>query len=250
VAIKHVVLDWNGTLCDMTDDSAIMKRLAVAALRGHLAAIKRGRVTRFANVMRFARGRVALSVARGRFSAGEASLAELYAPFNQDMLVGTPLDRVRQVSAEYGRDHAHLIDGRLLAPVLAARETGATLTIFSAANESGVRGILAAAGVAIDDLICNRLESANGNAVAFTAGHHTDKSGDFQREILDARGWLPEETVYSGDTDVDEPIARMLPAGNFIVPFLASGPFRDRMRAEHGATTPENAGDLSSLLSA
>jgi phosphoserine phosphatase len=248
MAIKHVVLDWNGTLCDMTDDSTIMRRLAVAVLRDNVRQVARGRLWRVVNLVRFIRGRFQLRAATKRFSAGQIGLPELYAPFNRDMLRGLPVAEVERIAAAYGVAHAHLIDQRLLVPALAARDAGATLTIFSAAYDGGVRAILAAAGVDIDDVVSNKLETADGRAVGFTGLYRDDKSGDFAREFIENRGWLASEIVYAGDAGVDEPVARLLPPGNFVVPFLAESAFRAHMRAAHGASTPEAADDVSLLL--
>jgi len=139
MAIKHVVLDWSGTLCDMVDDSIIMRRLAVAILRDNVASIARGRVARLLTVARFASGRLALNAAKRRYAGGDINLAELYVPFNRDMLRGAPLDIAERVAAAHGREHAHLIDQRLLVPALAARDAGATLTIFPAAYDGRIR---------------------------------------------------------------------------------------------------------------
>jgi hypothetical protein len=246
--IKHVIVDWNGTLCDMVDDSIIMKRFAVAILRDHAASIARGHLFRALNVARFMRGRAALFKAKRRFATGGLSLVELYSPFNRDMLAGSPVVMLERESAGYGTEHAHLIDNRLLAPALAARDAGATLTIFSAAYGGGIRAILAAAGVNIDDIVSNTLTSTNGRAVALTAGFRDDKAGDFRREFIERRGWLAEDIVYAGDNEVDEPIATFLPTGNFVVPCLAAEPFRLHMRKAHGALTPNAPEELAPVL--
>ncbi len=248
MAIKHVVLDWNGTLCDMVDDTSVMRRIAVAILKGHFKAILSGRIDRVGAVARFARGRVALSRAKKRFYSGEIGIASLYEPFNHDMLEGAPIHLVERVAPAHGREHAHLIDQRLLVPALAARDGGATLTIFSAAFDGGIRAILKAANVDIDDIVSNTLENADGRAIGFTAKYRDDKSGDFRREFIERRGWLPEEIMYAGDAEVDEPIAAILPPGNFLVPFLADERFEAHMRTTYEASTPEGPGDLTALL--
>lgn len=248
MAIKHVVVDWNGTLCDMVDDTFVMRRIAVAILKWHFKAILNGRIDRIGAVARFARGRVALGRAKRRFYSGEIGIASLYEPFNRDMLEGAPIHLVEAVAEAYGRQHAYRLDQRLLGPALAARDGGATLTIFSAAYDGGVRAILKAAGVDIDDVVSNTLENVDGRAIGFTAKYRDDKSGDFRREFIERRGWLPEEIVYAGDAQVDEPIAGLLPPGNFVVPFLADDRFEAHMRTTYGALTPEGPGDLAALL--
>jgi hypothetical protein len=42
--MKHLVVDWNGTLCDMAGDSVIMRRITVAILRDALGRAARGRL--------------------------------------------------------------------------------------------------------------------------------------------------------------------------------------------------------------
>ena len=65
-----------------------------------------------------------------------------------------------------------------------------------------------------------------------------------ESEFFGKRGLRPETTVYLGDTKDDEPIADMLPAGNFIVPFFATDGFRENMSRKYKAFVPENQGDL------
>jgi hypothetical protein len=143
MATRHVIVDWNGTLCEMIGDSVIVRRILLAIVRDALARAARGSPSGVVDVARFLRGNVAFRRVKRRYDAGEATLPELYWPIDHHVLRGAPITVIEGVLDAYAKANAGCVDDRMVAGLTTARELGATATIFSAAYDAGVHSILA-----------------------------------------------------------------------------------------------------------
>ena len=70
----------------------------------------------------------------------------------------------------------------------------------------------------------------------------------FIENFFESHDYNPKDTFYLGDTTDDEPVAGYLPPGHFIVPFYATDRFRNHMRSEYGAFSPEDEESLKNHL--
>ena len=228
---KHIVVDWNGTVFGMPDDNVLIGQLGKAVLRGLAAEVLRGRLRALRTLGRSAMGLMEIRRVRNAYDRREVSLADLYELVNRHIIRAASPSMLERTADAYGAQFASRIDKRMVQPLADARARGSGLFIFSAAFDRGIRAVLGVGGFgeSFDELVCNVLEQHDGRALGLTKRFRDDKAGDFKAEFLERRGWSPSEIIYAGDGSVDEPIARLLPRGHFIVPFLATDAFREHM---------------------
>ena len=250
MTISLFVSDWNGTLFEAPDDEAFNRMLAYSVARDRLRAVLRGRVSELPPLLRLAVAKFTMGRAVGKYRKGMATLAELYEPFNRHVVRGRPAAFAREVAVRYAAQRVSLVDGRMLRVIQSFKALGMKTAVFSAAYDQNVARLLAESGFdeAIDEVVSNVLEEAEGVAVGFTSRYRDGKAASFSDLFLESRGYAPDQVAYSGDSDVDEPIASMLPPGHFIVPLLATNQFRQHMVADHGAFAPEDEAELRAYV--
>ncbi len=252
MAIELVVSDWNGTLFRHTDDARLLRKIAYAAFRGDLRALARGRLQRLRVLLRGLVSARALGRIVTEYRAGRTSLSEMYELYNRRVLRGRRVGLVVDVARRYATENVGLVDVRMLRPLRAVHEEGVSTAVLSAGYDVGIRGVLTEAGfdAVFDHVFSNVLEAEGDVALGFTSGFLEDKVGYFKAEFLDSGRHRPEGVVYVGDSANDEPIAGLLPAGSFIVPFLAADEFKQRMALRHGAFVPGSEEELLAYLRA
>ncbi len=250
MALELIVTDWNGTLFQHVDDGDLQRELAYTAFRSDVASLFRGRVWRFPRVVTAMRARGALRAAANRWRDGGGSLADVYALYGRLVLRGRPEGFVTSVVDGFARRSGLLVDRRMLEPVRTLHTEGIATAVYSVAYDYGITRVLEEAGHAdtFDSVVANRLIVEDGEAVRFTADFAEQKAEGFRAEFLEGRGYRPDAVVYSGDTRNDEPVAELLPAGNFIVPFLAQDAFKQHMAERHGAFVPSTSRELLDYL--
>ena len=252
MALKLVVSDWNGTLFQHVDDGELQRELAYTAFRGDFVSAFRGRIWRVTRIFSALRTRSALRAAVDRWHKGEAPFSDVQELFGRSVLRGRPEHFVTSVVDRFAESNAMLVDRRMLEPIRQMRSEGKATAILSAAYDYGIMRSLEEAGHAetFETIVANKLLVEDGMAVRFTTDFIEHKADGFKDEFLERRGYRPDTVVYSGDTHNDEPIAGLLPAGNFIVPFLAADAFKQHMAQSYGAFVPSTGDELLDYLKA
>jgi len=250
MSIELFVSDWNGTLFQPFDDEAFNRSLAYAVARDRSRAVLRGRLTRIPSLARLAVAKFTMNRVVRSYRRGTASLAQLYEPYNKHVVRGLPVDFVREVAGRYAAERDGLVDEGARRAVTSFRLLGMRTIVFSAAYDQNIKRLLVESGFddAFDEVVSNVLEEVDGVAIGFTSRYRDDKATAFKAMFLEERGYASEQVAFSGDSEADEPIASMLPAGHFIVPLLATHEFRHDMVADYGAFAPENEADMQAYI--
>ncbi len=247
---KAIVSDWNGTLFEYPTDEVQNKRLAYAVLDDSKHAVLRGRIWRIGDVVKLLKTKRELKRRLQQYYDGERHLWEVYEPFNENVLRGTSAGFVNGVIDEYARESADKVDGRVIRPIQRVHGDGKRTGIISVSYDYSIRRILEEADYpdVFDDIVANTLQTDGDRVVGLTLEIYERKPEVLRTEFFEKRGLRENDTLYLGDSEDDEPIAEILVPGNFIVPFLASDEFKQRLASKYGAFVPENEEDLMKYL--
>ena len=183
------------------------------------------------------------------YKRGEAHLREVYEPFNF-ALSGQDVNYITDIVDQFAKDTAYQTDARMLRPLREMHGAGKFTGILSVAYERVIQKTLEAAGHAdlFDRIVANTLQEKDGKIIDLTLGVYERKPEVLRAEFFKRLGFREHDTLYLGDTADDQPVADMLPQGNFIVPFLATDDFKQRMADEKKAFVPESEEDLLRYL--
>lgn len=251
MAIRYAVCDWNGTLFDPATDEELNKSIAYAVRDDAAAAVKRGKVWRAWDLVKLLKAKKRIQRRLDEYKAGERPLADVYEPFNELVIAGTPGYVILGTMNRYVAEHRHLTDDRMMQPLWEFAKTNGRNGILSTSQEHVIKMILKRHAGLFDsgDIVANTLEcDEQGIAKRMTLDIYGRKGEVFEDEFLRERGFDPQATVYAGDTKDDLPVADLLPRGRFVVPFSATGEFREMAAGMYGAFAPESQQDLQAFL--
>ena len=250
MAYRAIISDWNGTIFELETDEKMNRSIAYAAKDYVLGRIAHGQVWKIKDAWRLFLTKGKINRALAAYSRGQVPLKDIYKLFNAGVLNGLPLDVFNAGMASYLNEHPHRLDNRLLPSLQAAHNRGIRTGILSLSYLQSIISLLEQnnASQIFDTIVSHRLASKDGKAIGFTTDIYGRKAGVLENDFFRNRGLRPESTLYIGDGDEDEPIADVLPPGNFIVPFLAGDDFRQKMASKHSAFVPESPAELARFL--
>lgn len=247
---KTIISDWNGTLFEYATDEIQNKKLAYAVLDDAKRGVRRGRIWRIADVFGLMKTKSELKKRLQEYHSGKRHLWEVYEPFNKHVVRGRPVSFVNGVIDEFAHETAGKVDGRILIPIQNAHLRGNATGILSVSYDYAIRKLLQEAGYSdvFDTVIANTLETKGDRALGFTLKIYGEKAKILKEEFFEKRHLRESDIVYFGDSEDDEPIAAILPPGNFIVPFLASNDYRQKLGSKYKAFVPQSGRDLDDYL--
>ncbi len=250
MSYKAIISDWNGTLFEYATDEIQNKKLGYAVLENAKHAIFRGKIWKVADVIKLLKTKNELEKRLKQYYNGKIHLGKVYEPFNENVLKGLPVNFVKKVIDEYARESANKVDERVLRPIETVHTDGKKTAILSVSCDYTIRRILEEANYqdVFDDIVANTLQTDGDKVIGFTLDIYERKPEVLISEFFEKRGLREDDTVYLGDSEDDEPIAEILAQGNFIVPFLASDEFKQRLALKYKAFVPENEEDLLNYL--
>ncbi len=247
---SSLVCDWNGTLFTPKTEEGLAKTMAYASLGHAVDGLKRGQVWKVADIAKLVVAKRQLKGLVRGYNAGELAITAVYDAFNARVLRGMPVDVFTGAVGRYSDSHS-CIDQRFMLPVIRAAREGKQAGILSAAYHGGIESVLKKVMLLeyFGKIVAHRVEfDEDGKILGFTTDIYGRKAQVLEDEFFRKSSMRPETTLYAGDTDEDAPIAEILPQGNFIVPFLATDDFKQKMASKHRAFVPENAGQLERFL--
>ncbi len=250
MSYKAVVSDWNGTLFEYSTDEVQNKKIAYTILYDAIYAVLKGRVWRIGDIIKLLKTRGELNRRLQQYYDGERCLWEVYEAFNENILKGKSVSIVMRAIDKYAKESADKVDRRIIRPIQTVHKDGKRTAILSVSYDYSIRRILEEADYpdVFDDIVANTLQTDSGKVVGLTLDIYGRKPEVLIAEFFEKRGLRENNTLYLGDSEDDEPIAEILVPGNFIVPFLASDEFKQRLASKYKAFVPESERDLMKYL--
>lgn len=250
MSYKGIISDWNGTIFEYSTDEALNRKIGYAVLDDAKHAISRGKLWRARDVYKLLKARKELKKRLVEYENGERPLREVYEPFSDVVLKGRPVELIKGVVDEYARETARKVDRRVIGPIKAAHDDGKYTGIISFSFRHVIVKTLEAARClyVFDGIVSHELQKDGERVLGLTLDIFDKKAEAFEYVFFRKRGLRGRNTIYLGDGEDDVPIAELLAPGNFIVPFLASEEFKERMASDHKAFVPEREDDLLMYL--
>lgn len=244
-----IVSDWNGTLFEYKDDSIQNRKIGQAVLYDAIMSLMHGNLYKIQDILALCNVRKALKRKIREYSQGRCRLADVYEIFNSQVLSRTDESLVEHVLDEYSTESASKVDGRMIRPIRKNAEDGKRAYILSVSCRYSISNILEKSGYdgVFSDITAHDIVKQNGK-VRFSTHIYESKPSAFEKIFITDNNIQPCKIVYIGDSSDDEPVAKMIPKGNFIVPFLADDDFKNMMASEYNAFVPENEHDLDRYL--
>jgi len=250
MSYKAIISDWNGTLINYPSDELLHKKIAYAIANDLKSQLFKGEFWKIVDVMKLVRTKGKLKKRLREFNSGERHLQDVYDIFNDEILKGKPVKYITGIIDRFAKEFAKKLDSRVLRPIQAVHKEGASTGILSASFGYSIDRILKEAGYSriFDDIVSNDFLVNEGKVLGITLDIYEKKAEFLHSEFFDKRGLRENNTLYLGDTKDDEPIAKLLAPGNFIVPFFAPDEFKEKMASKYKAFVPETEQDLLKYL--
>lgn len=249
--IKNACFDWNGTLFEPATDESLNKAVAYAVLNDTISAVKTGKIWRLPQLARLWKGRNLCKEKLEEYKNGKIPLQQVYKPFNEFIVSGAPLPVIYRAFDQFAEEHSQEVDKKMLEPLKEFSQKG-TCGILSSSQDHVIQKTLRKSGYQeifpTSNIVANYVKHSKGKAVCFMLNIYGEKASTFEDAFLKGRDWKPEETLYSGDTEDDLPVASLLPKGHFVAPFLATDDFKQLVAEKYGAFVPEDQQDLTNYL--
>jgi phosphoserine phosphatase len=183
------------------------------------------------------------------YKRGEKQLKDVYAAFNI-ALKGQKRTYIESLVNDFADENKGRVEGRILRPVRNAHNSGKKTAILSGSYDYAITRILGVAGYAdvFDRIIANSLWTDGGKVTGLSLGIYGEKEKIMERQFFDKMRFDENGTLYIGNSEDDEPVAAILPPGNFIVPFLAADDFKQKMASKYKAFVPPDEVELDNYL--
>ena len=241
--VVDVVTDWNGSLTRSTEEAS-NKHIGYSMLD------KAKDTKNYPKLLQLGILKIATKTALALKNRGLLHLRNVYRPFNL-ALHGVPVQDIEKYVLEFARATKELVDTDtldVLRDLRKQRKTG----ILSVAYKRVIERTLTEAGYddvfSRTDIVANDLLSKDGKALGLTLRIYEEKARVMEEEFFRKRSFRPQSTVYIGDTKDDEPVAKLLPSGHFIVPLIATDDFKQHMASKHKAFVPSSPQELVKYL--
>lgn len=247
--MKSIISDYHGTIISSNEEES-NKNIGYTILNDNLKEICKGRITKLPTLGRLAAVKILTERKLEGYKKGKNHLKEVYKYFNL-ALRGLPVYYITGIVDRYAKRYAEKIDKRIIRPIKAMHDLGSYTGILSAGYDYCIKRTLEESGYldVFDDIVANTLEQDNNRALGLSLEIYGRKPEVIKSEFFSKRGLKERNTFYFGDSEFDdEPIAEMLPSGNFVVPFLATDEFKEKMANKYKAFVPENEEDLIRYL--
>lgn len=252
--IKNACFDWNGTLFIPETDESLNKAVAHAIKKDLLGGIIWGKFWNIPRALRLLReGKPAVEKALAQYKKGDATLQEVYKAFNQHIIRGTPINVILNAFNQFANDNYSSVDSRMLDPLMEFRgqrrilSTSQSYVIHRTLMEDRYSEIFERFDITANKFSMLTVKDFK-NVAGFTLDIYGKKAKVFKESFLNDEGWKSDETIYSGDTEDDLPVADLLPKGHFVAPFLASDDFKQLAAKTYGAFVPESEQDWANYL--
>ncbi|MBI3412670.1 MAG: HAD family hydrolase [Candidatus Aenigmarchaeota archaeon] len=249
MAYQGIVSDWNGTLFKPPTDEGLNKTIAYAALGHAVNGLKHGQVWKAADVARLALTKGQLEKMVRRYEAGEIPINDVYDLFNRRVLSDMPILVFSRAIYKYARSHRSDLDDNVLMPVSTAAQAGKETGILSVSYSGSIIHILGLDRLRLfGKIVAHGIVGSGSKVIGFNTDIYGRKAEVLEDRFFREGNLRPETTLYIGDSGEDEPVASVLPQGNFIVPFLATDDFKEKMASKHNAFVPKNREELQDFL--
>jgi hypothetical protein len=185
-----------------------------------------------------------------RINSNPEEFQKIYQILNENILYGRKTSFIKNVINEYAKKYKKRIDERVLRPIKDSHSEGKYTTILSCSYEYGISAVLRESGYfdAFDRIIANKLKENDGYVIGFENEVYGRKQKIMKEEFVEKMGFDEKDIIYLGDSYIDEPIAEILPNGNFVVPFLADENYKEKMSLKYKAFVPKDENDLIKYL--
>jgi phosphoglycolate phosphatase-like HAD superfamily hydrolase len=245
---KAIVSDWNGTLTS-TSEEALNKRIGYTAFGDTKREVYHGHVEKLPALGKLIVAKILTERNLRDYKRGKRHLRDVYKAFNFG-LRGQSAEYINRIVDEFASQTSGLVDERILRPIKDVHLQGKFTGILSVAYERIIKRSLEEAGYpdVFDDIVANTLQTDGDKVIGLTLEIYERKPEVLRTEFFEKGGLRENDTLYLGDSEDDEPIAEILIPGNFIVPFLATDEFKQRVSSKHKAFVPENEEDLLKYL--
>lgn len=249
---KNIVLDFGGTIIEYPTDEFLNKEILYSVLEDSKRAIKEGKIWQLKDIAFLFLAKKKIEKGLSDYKAGKAPYWNIYKSFNNFVLKGRSVSLINSAVDKYVRKSIDKVDKRILLPIQKARLEGKNTGILSVSYDYAIRKFLIESGfgdvIPNKNIVSNKLLSENGRACALTLDIYGRKAEAMEDRFFRMKGFEPYRTYYFGDTMDDEPIANLMPLGNFIVPFYANEDFKEYMASKHNARVPQGEQDLRIIL--
>lgn len=238
-----LISDWNGTLVEDKDETAIVEFIGRGLLKDSLPF----HPVRFLHIIMIKRQLEAL-YRKIEPSSGLYPL-ETVRQMHQicnSVIKGVEIDSITRRVNLYAAGASRRLDERILRPIEEMHRRGKKTGILSIGYGYGIARILFAGGYGevFDFIEANGLETEGSRVSGLS--FRIDKS-DWLTEILSHLSVSPDKTIYIGDAGPDEPCFEIV--GYPIVSFLATDDFKRHCARKFGAQcVPESEADLLKYL--
>jgi len=246
---RIIVSDWNGTLFDDKIDELQLKEIIFAGFRDLIMEFLKGEKN-IGEIFNLFRGLREIKNISDKINGDPEEFQRIYDILNENILCGRKTSFIKNVIDEYAKKYKKMIDERVLRPIKNSHLEGKYTAILSCSYEYGIKSVLRESGYedVFDDIIANKLLENSGHLIGFVNEVYGRKQNIIKEEFLYKKNLREKDIIYLGDSYIDEPIAEILPKGNFIVPFLADEDYKEKMSAKYGAFVPESEDDLIKYL--
>lgn len=256
MSYRFIVSDWNGTILKYPTDENQNKKIAYTLLNNAKSKIKKGNLFALRDLGQLILAERELKKCFEKYQKKELPLQEVYEPFNKRVLYGKGYKFVRNVINQFADDCVSKgdVDKRILDSISLAHKHGSKTGILSTSNDIAIHRTLIRLNfenlfdVIESNSLVTRYIKGERKLVGFTFNINNRKPEYLEARFLRRYNLKEKDVIYFGDSVDDIGIADMLPAGNFIVPFLATDEFREFATKRFGAFAPDTKKDLDFYL--
>jgi hypothetical protein len=243
---KAFAAGWHRTVYRRPNDCVLYRKLADAVLLDTAKqAVSKGRVKGLLSLKPIIDIKRKLS--RHHDNEHPQLPSELQDAINSRLMKGRELELVKKGTDAFAQDALRKgeVDKRVLRWMFSFMASNAVTAILADSCDYTVKHVIEAANesMSVQLVLANKLRVKD-DTVLEIRGLHGSREDIFEKEFFEKRKLGGEDVLYSGGLEGDIDIAKLLPRGNFIVPFFATEEFKRMMYLDYGAFVPEYEWDV------